>query len=149
MSIGVVNLVRDTFNENETLGKIYIEHEFICHTIELPWRDNKQSISCIPEGCYPLKLRYSPIVKRTTKGDYEEGYEITNVPDRIYVMIHVANRASELEACVAPGMKRGKLYGENAVLQSRVAFDKLMERLEERNEWEIVISKHWSDHDKN
>ena len=141
MSAALLTLVRDTFTENETMGKMYIDGEFVCHTMERPWKDNIPKISCIPEGRYKLQLRYSPIVKKTTHGDYEEGYEITNVPNRTYVMIHISNKASQLEACIAPGITRGKLDGQNAVLNSRKAFDVLMDKLEERNDWEILITR--------
>lgn len=141
MSVAILNLVRDTFTDDEVLGKMYINHEFICHTIERPWKDNQKGISCVPEGVYPLKLRYSNVVKKSSGGKYTEGYEVTNVPNRTYIMLHPANYSSQLGGCIAPGLERGNLHGKQAVLQSRDAFDKLMDRLDERNDWEIVISK--------
>lgn len=32
---------------------------FLCHTIELPWKQNQRSISCIPEGKYEILPRFS------------------------------------------------------------------------------------------
>lgn len=136
----ILSLIRDTFTNNETFGKMYIDGEFICHTIERPWKGNIQGESCIPEGKYKLQLRFSPMVKKSSGGKYDEGYEITNVTGRTYIMLHPANFASELRGCCATGESRGVINGIPAVLNSRKAFDKLMNKLEERNEWEILIT---------
>ena len=37
-----------------TLGNLYYNDELICYTIELPWKNNQKSISCIPPGLYKL-----------------------------------------------------------------------------------------------
>ena len=140
-SLGILNHVRDTYTAGETLGKYYINGEFICEVIERPWKDNIPYESCIPEGAYRLKLRSSNVVKRSTGGEFTEGYEVTDVPDRTWIMLHPANKASSLHGCQAPGKTRGMIDGDKAVFNSRDAFRDLMSRLEERNEWELVISK--------
>jgi len=33
---------------------------FRCHTLELPWKDNRRGISCIPDGLYDMALTMSP-----------------------------------------------------------------------------------------
>ena len=39
----------------ETLGSFYDgEMNLIAKTMELPWRDNKSNVSCIPEGTYTI-----------------------------------------------------------------------------------------------
>ena len=50
-------LIRDTFNEKSTLGKLYLNGEFVGHTAELPFKDNQRSISCIPQGVYTCSIR--------------------------------------------------------------------------------------------
>ena len=32
---------------------------YACNTIELPWKDNRRQISCIPEGAYKVTPRVS------------------------------------------------------------------------------------------
>ena len=38
-------IIRDTFTENSVIGKLYCNGEFISHTLELPWNNNKKRVS--------------------------------------------------------------------------------------------------------
>ena len=67
----------------------------ICNTIELPWINNEHQVSCIPEGRYELKKRYT--------AERGEHLILVNVPDRQLILIHAANDAKkELKGCIAP-----------------------------------------------
>lgn len=96
------------------------------YTIELPWRDNKTNISCIPHGEYICELVKSP--------RFGGVYQINNVPNRTHVLIHPANVAGDvlfgykthLQGCIALGKSYGKLYGQDAVLSSRPAIKQMM-----------------------
>lgn len=89
----------------------------ICKAIELPWRDNQRRISCIPEGTYRLKKRFSP--------KFKWHLEVMNVKNRDLILFHPANNAlKELNGCIAPVME---LSGEGKGLRSRVAFERLKE----------------------
>ncbi|WP_233592284.1 DUF5675 family protein [Flavobacterium sp. RSP15] len=48
-----------TYFPDGTNGKLECEGKFICFTIELPWATNEKRVSCIPEGKYLLRKRYS------------------------------------------------------------------------------------------
>ncbi len=50
-------LIRDTFTEKSVLGKLYCNGEFISHTLELAWKNNRKSVSCIPKGDYKCRVR--------------------------------------------------------------------------------------------
>lgn len=89
----------------------------ICRTIELPWKSNLPRISCIPEGRYQLQKRFT----------HHRGYhlEVMNVPCRTWILVHPANDALEqLEGCIAPVIKT---TGEGKGIESRAAFDKLLQ----------------------
>lgn len=63
-------------------------------TIELPWRDNKKGVSCVPEGIYELKKRYS--------ARFGHHILVDKVPGREFVLFHPANNAmAELAGCIA------------------------------------------------
>ena len=98
-------------------------HSF--HTIELPWNDNRQNVSCIPAGNYDWRKWKSP-----TKGKV---IEILNVPERSKILIHVANFVRELRGCIAPGMKAIDIDadGQMDVAYSRKALDRMLELLPE------------------
>ena len=48
-------IIRDTFTENSTIGKLYLNGEQMCDTLENPYLDNQKNISCIPAGEYKVR----------------------------------------------------------------------------------------------
>ena len=50
-------IIRNTFTEVSTIGKLYLNGEWLCDTLENPYLDNQRNISCIPEGEYTVRLR--------------------------------------------------------------------------------------------
>lgn len=135
----MLELIRDSYSDMGTFGKLYIDGKFFCYTVEKPWVGNKEKESCIPEGVYRLVLRYSPVVRKTSGGEFEEGYEVAGVPNRSYIMIHPANVASDLEGCIGVGNALGFVKNQWAVLNSRDTFRELMGELEKKNDWDIEI----------
>ncbi len=99
--------------------------------MELPWRDNKPRVSCIPPGTYRAALYNSP--KHGTV------YMLQGVPGRSDVEIHSANFAGdtslgwacELLGCIAPAESIGTMAPQGkpeqmAGLQSRAALAEFM-----------------------
>lgn len=121
------------------MGRLIIEgHEFA--TLELPWRQNRISDSCIPEGVYRLRKRRSAVIKRSTGGEFEEGWEVTGVSGRTFIMLHPGNFASDTEGCIMPGWSHFWNATEGfGVRDSRPAFRALMKALDSRDEWDIDI----------
>ncbi|MBL0012564.1 MAG: hypothetical protein IPP30_02055 [Flavobacterium sp.] len=110
----VLILTRKYFLDG-TNGKLECEGKFLCYTIQLPWKENEKRISCIPEGEYFLRKRYSK------KFDWH--LELVAVENRKLILMHPANNAlQELNGCIAPVTK---LSGPGLGLQSRKAFAKL------------------------
>jgi len=110
----VLELSRTYFPDG-TNGKLECEGKFICNTIELPWKKNETKVSCIPEGEYFIKKRYS--------NKFKWHLEIVNVKNRSLILFHPANNAlRELKGCIAPVTK---LSGPGLGLMSRKAFAKL------------------------
>jgi len=115
MALKSTLVLRRTYGEQGTNGTIYFNGEKICHTIELPWRNNLQRLSCIPTGCYRLEKR-----KYTKHG---EQIGIPAVLGRESILIHAANNAmKELLGCIAPVTE---LTGEGRGTESRKALVKL------------------------
>lgn len=126
----LIELCRHSYSPAGTFGALTVG-DLELATCELPWHGNKPGESCIPEGVYDLQLRDSPLIDRITKGEYRQGWEVCNVPDRSYIMIHPANWPEELEGCIAPGLTHGVLNGKNGVGSSLPAFRKLMAAMPE------------------
>ena len=106
-----------TYFPDGTNGKLECESKFICNTIELPWKKNEKKVSCIPEGKYFIRKRYSD--------KFKWHLEVMNVENRKGILIHPANNALlELKGCIAPVTK---ISGAGLGLMSRSAFYKLKE----------------------
>lgn len=129
-----LKLVRDYF-PNGTNGSLYENDRLICQTIELPWQQNFSRVSCIPEGRYLLRRRFS---KR-----FNWHLEIVDVPNRAFILFHPANVAThELKGCIAPV---DKITGPGSGLLSRQAFGKLIAHvfpaLEQKGEVWLTIER--------
>ncbi|KKX51813.1 DUF5675 family protein [Sphingobacterium sp. IITKGP-BTPF85] len=78
-----------------TNGTLTYNGEHICHTVELPDRNNIPRISCIPIGQYKLEKKRYP--------KHGEQIGIPHVLGREAILIHAANDAQrELLGCIAP-----------------------------------------------
>ena len=99
-------------------------------TAERPWMNNQTSISCIPSGTYECK-RYSS--KR-----FGETYEITDVPNRTYILFHAGNYPiKDSEGCVLLGEE--KMGDTIAVSNSRKAVNRFRELLKDTDEFTITV----------
>ncbi|MDP1814576.1 MAG: DUF5675 family protein [Leadbetterella sp.] len=104
-----------TYYKDGTNGILQLNGKPFCLTIELPWIDNQQGISCIPEGKYTIIKRHS------VKFDWH--MQIIDVPTRELILIHPFNNAlEESKGCIAP-VSLITMPGEG--LKSRIAFYRL------------------------
>ena len=104
-----VEIQRISKSEFQTLGilTIFDKHNFPfweCRTLELPWLENKNRISCIPNGEYE-------VVKRNS-AKYGDHFHILNVPNRSYILIHNANYVRQLQGCIAVGLSHTDIDGD-------------------------------------
>ncbi|EMY3553636.1 DUF5675 family protein [Flavobacterium psychrophilum] len=128
----VLILSRTYFSEG-TNGILECKGKFICKTIELPWKNNETKVSCIPEGKYFIKKRYSK------KFDWH--LAILDVKNRSFILFHPANNAlQELNGCIAPVTK---FSGPGLGLMSQKAFTKLKDlvykALESKESVELIV----------
>ena len=109
-----LELIR-TYYPTGTNGKIQYQNRLMMYSIELPWKDNLAQVSCIPEGRYELKKRWSPRLHRHL--------QVSDVPARECILIHPANDAlRELKGCIAPV---SLIIGQGKGIRSRIAMDAL------------------------
>jgi len=122
------NLCRLKRSDQGTRGILFFE-DFSCQTLELPWRENRRSISCIPKGEYKVDIRISP--------RYGKIYWVKEVPNRSFILIHSGNWAGDVNkgykthvnGCILLGQKRGILQKQWAVLNSRITVKRFMLKL--------------------
>jgi hypothetical protein len=89
----MIVLTRYFFAEDVTLGKLYLDGELFCETLELTHYMNRPRTDCIPTGVYPLEVTYSPKFKRET-------VELMNVPERLFIRIHSGNTKKDSSGCI-------------------------------------------------
>ena len=129
-----VTLTRLNDDTKQTLGVLSFTklngQLYVCKTLELPWKNNTASKSCIPLGTYPCK--YTQSARMTVKkGQPVFTYEVLNVRGRAGIRIHSANYFHDLLGCIALGDANADIDGdgETDILHSAVtiaAFEQLL-----------------------
>lgn len=125
--MNTVTITRSKSTKKETTGTLSTtvgSTKFSCKTLELPWLDNKQNISCIPVGTYTVKWTLSPRMMKYT-------YEVQKVPNRSGIRIHVGNYYRDFLGCIGLGATFADINkdGEIDITSSRntiKAFEALM-----------------------
>jgi hypothetical protein len=82
-----------------TSGYLAVDGTIISYTLERPWVGNITNISSVPDGTYNGIIRYD-------KTDHWR-IELTDVPGRSNVQIHVGNEPDQTKGCVLVGDKLG------------------------------------------
>jgi hypothetical protein len=126
--------INRTYKKKQTKGYAAISDAegtviFTFDTLELPWKNNVINVSCIPEGVYIGKRRYSK--------KYKEHMHIANVKERSLILIHWGNYAGsvnpktgspDIRGCVLTGDGFKDITGDgiDEILRSKTTFNKLM-----------------------
>lgn len=116
-----ITLERLEATAHGTFGRLYLP-DCTLFTGELPWRDNKPNISCIPKGVYDVVWSMSPRFRKML-------YLVTAVPNRTGIRFHAANLMgdvtkglrAQLNGCIALGEKLGSIENQKALLVSAPA----------------------------
>lgn len=116
-------LLERVYLSDRTLGSIISpQGGLICKTLELPWKDNQRSISCIPEGKYQvLKMPPIPGDNPSTPEDESGGrhprpywhFRLPKVPGRSGILIHRGTDPNHSQGCILVG-GRFKDYSSDA-----------------------------------
>ena len=112
---------QDEFTEKSTIGKLLLDGEMFCYTLELPYLDNQRSISCIPKGEYKVRLRTA---KESATRDYLH-LLVQDVKGRSYILVHIGNTAKDTRGCILVGQSRQ----QDCVNNSRIAMELLIKEI--------------------
>lgn len=96
-----IKVHRNWWSNFQVLGNCTVLSEegkplFSSLSMERPWKENKQKISCIPAGDYKVVLEYSDKFKKKL-------WEIKDVPNRSECKFHAVNYVFQLEGCIGLG----------------------------------------------
>ena len=114
-------IIRETYTEESTAGKLFLNGEYVCDTLENPFLNNQRNISCIPKGHYKVRLR---LARESATRDYLH-LLVQDVPDRSYILFHRGNTAKDTRGCILVGLSSE----QNAVYNSKNAMDQLMQEI--------------------
>lgn len=125
----IVKIVRTFKGAEYTIGKLYIDNQYFCDTLEDTVRKDGEKVygkTAIPAGMYRVKKTYSPRFKKVLP-------EILEVPGFSGVRIHAGNTAKDTEGCVLLGLNKTK----GAIINSQNAMAFFMDRT--KDEFDLVI----------
>jgi hypothetical protein len=103
-----------------TPGILLLDAVPICFTLELPWLDNQEDISCIPTGTYSCLKR----IANTQHLLNFETYQVLNVPGRSGILFHVGNTVKDTKGCILVGNAFD--INNPSLMESVPAFQKFM-----------------------
>jgi len=121
-----LTIVRINYNDKTTIGRLYINNEFFCYTLEDKVRPKGVKVygeTAIPSGKYKVIVSYSPKFKKLLP-------EILNVPMFSGIRLHGGSTAQNSLGCVILSYD---LIDENTV-KSDQAYNDLIKKLQSKKE---------------
>ena len=124
-----IKIVRNKGTAGFTEGKMYVNGEFECYTIEDADRKLEaggtkiQNQTCIPRGKYKVILSMSNRFKKVLP-------EVLNVPQFKGIRIHSGNSSKDTEGCIIVGAINDRV-DDDWVGSSKVAMSRLMPKIED------------------
>lgn len=117
-------LYRTKHTQRETLGIVCFNGLPLFFTLEPPWNNNQENVSCIPTGVY----RVAPVLH----DDFGHTLLVQNVLRRTGIYFHCGNLAKETNGCILVG-DNYEPYNERiqeiVMYNSRKTFDRYMPSL--------------------
>jgi len=120
-----MTILRDTFKDNVTLGKLYIDNQYQCEVLEDtdrhledPKNEKIKGKTAIPCGTYNVIINMSNRFKCMMP-------LVEKVPGFEGIRIHAGNTADDTEGCLLLGLERKG----DMVLNSRIACDKTVDKM--------------------
>lgn len=128
----LLELKRLYFKDYYTIGKLYINGDYFCDTLEDTYRPNGIKVygeTCIPEGTYKVIINISkrfgvmmPL--------------LLDVLGFVGIRIHPGNTDKDTLGCILVGENKVK----GGLINSRIAFNNLMNILEGATDIAIIIT---------
>ena len=136
-----VLLVRHAYLPTVTLGRLYAG-SLVLATLEEAWitnpngpggqrREFGKQESCVPDGPYTLQPHNTAkhpgvwALQNPNLGVWHAAVPAGLTYGRSAILIHTGNSVLDIEGCLLIGMRHGRIEGIDAVLESRIALDRL------------------------
>lgn len=125
-----IKVVRIYKGETYTIGKMYLNGEYFCDTLEDAVRPVKiPNETAIPAGTYKVEVTYSPKFKRDLP-------LLIDVPDYTGIRIHNGSNKDHTSGCILVGFNKTKGQLTDSYIMSKL-LTKRLKSLSEPIEIEI------------
>ena len=128
-----IKLIRESFGDTFTEGKLLIDNVFECYTVEDTDKKMEDDLTvkvngktAIPRGRYEVILSMSNRFKKVLP-------EVLNVPGFAGIRIHSGNSSVDTEGCIILGSVNNKL-DDDWIGGSKIALTQFMAKLETAKE---------------
>ena len=127
-------LTRIEYQEKQTLGilDVYkgIDRIYTCKTLELPWKNNRRGVSCIPENSYWVRKGRA---EESPSRNYDH-FHVEDVPNRSWILWHSGNYHFHIEGCILCGQDHTDINQDGwlDVTRTRFTIDFLYDLLPDR-----------------
>jgi hypothetical protein len=101
-------------------------------TLELPWKDNQDYISCIPKGEY--------LCFKTKSPKHGDVFQLKDVPDRDHILLHKGNSVNDTKGCILIGKEFNAVDGQ-PLLKSDQAFKEFMTKMKRVEQFWLKIEE--------
>ena len=112
---------RQIFSLHSTIGRIYIDGEFECFTLEPAWKFDDSKPRAIPEGTYKVTFRFSQAHGKSVP-------HVEDVPGFEAIEIHIGNDPGDTKGCLLVGEKYDA-HKEDWIGESGPAYYELLRKL--------------------
>jgi len=112
-------------------GVLIEETTAFCLTLERPWLDNHQDISCIPSGLY--------VCHRTNSPRHGETFEVKDVQNRTNILFHRGNFKDDSVGCILCGEQFEYWNNKPMIKYSAKAFIEFMSILKGLDSFQLNI----------
>ena len=135
MSVCKIKLKRTNYKETYTIGRLYINNNYFCDTLEDRCRNLSKekkiySQTAIPKGVYKLVISYSPRFKRLLP-------LLLNVPFFEGIRIHAGNSSKDTSGCILVGTVKD--VEKDWISNSKSTEKLFIQTISQYNEFEIEI----------
>lgn len=127
-----VDLLRVGQSNRGTFGVLRYGQVPFALTLERPWEDNAQNVSCIPAGRYPCRKVRSMRFGNT--------YEVCGVPGRTHVLFHKGNFIYDTQGCILVGEEYSGTWDKPFIASSERGFLEFMKLLDDVPEFDLVVT---------
>lgn len=134
----VLLIKRIAYREDGTFGVCFDEDVPFCLSVELPWKNNQQNVSCIPPSDKHDDWE-EYICQRVESPKFGLTFEVLGVENRSHILFHKANTIDDLLGCIGIGERFESLGGKTAVWMSSEAFLEFMQRFGSEDLFKLVI----------